>query len=377
MDLKNRNDYFLILLLALVLMILASCSSNQDKIEFPSFSETKAFQEPVLMRNATIMGNWPENTTIVTDRMETSGCMSPLNYSNGLLSPRVYSGLLEPQSYLITNFEPLRQDIRNYLQENGINASVYIENLRNGVNVGINQNQGYFPASLNKLPVVILTLQKIEHQEWTFDTVLPIQDSQRSPVSGTLYEMEAKNLTVRELLERTLKQSDNTAFNVLNDNIDKKKLRELLDYYNIKINLDYPYRRLEVANYTDQVTAISMYNLFSSLYLSTVLANPKNSEYILSLLADSDFDVKKIANLPDNVVVAQKYGEYYEDGTKQFHDCGIIYINQSRIFYCIMTNGLDIESAKSTVGFIVNHIYNFVVYERSELDKLRQNSSKD
>jgi len=121
-----------------------------------------------------------------------------------------------------------------------------------------------------------------------------------------------------------------------------------LSYYNIKINVNYPYRRVEFINHTDLVTSASIYNFFSSLYLSTVL-NPKDSEYILSLLPNTTFDIKRIANLPDNVTAAHKYGAYYAEDSKFFHDCGILYIGDSRIFYCIMTKNLGVKQAERTI----------------------------
>ena len=359
-----------LVILIFILIFISSCSNDKTIVNHQNPDNKSLSASNVY--NSTGYTKDQQTEIIQSNQLCNNTSLKLMNYTSGLLSPRVYAGLLEPQSYLITNFEPLRSDIRNYLQDGNISASVYIENLRNGVNIGINQNRGYFPASLNKLPVAILVMQNIEDGKLSYDTLLPLEDSERSSASGMLYLSDKKQMSVRELLEAMLNDSDNTAFDVLYNHIDKKELRKLLEYYNININVDYPYRRLEFIYNTDQVTSISMYNLFSSLYLSTVFTDPKDSEYLLSLLANSDFDVKTLASLPENVTVAQKYGEYYEDHTQQFHDSGIIYIGQSRIFYCIMTRGLESEDAKQAIGFIVNHVYNYVTYERSKLDKLKK-----
>ena len=294
-----------------------------------------------------------------------------INYSSGLLSPRIYSGILEPRSFLITNFEPLKQGIQSYLQEQNINASIYIENLRNGVNIGINEDEGYFPASLNKLPIAILIMQKIEDGKLSLDSNLSIEDNDRTDSYGTLYLTKEKQLPVRVLLEKMLRESDNTAFSVLFEHVDRSDLARLLDYYSIKENAEYPFRRLEYESGTNLVTPILMYNIFSSLYLSTVLY-AQDAEYILSLLTKTtDFDINARAELPDNVPVADKFGEYYLDNDKLFHDCGIMYVGASRIFYCIMTKDLEPDDAKEAIGYIVNHIYNYVVDTRARLDVYR------
>jgi len=292
--------------------------------------------------------------------------------THGLLSQRIYAGNLAPQSLLINNFEPLKSAVDYFLKENNISASIYIENLRNGANMGINQEQGYFPASLNKLPVAVLIMQEIEDGKLSFNGVLPIRDVDRTDSSGILYMTNATNLPVKVLLEKMIKESDNTAFNVLLHHADKKELARLLSYYDIKINVDYPNRRIEFINHTDLVTAESIYNFFSSLYLSTVLT-PNDSEYLLSLLADANFDIKRIAHLPDNVTVVQKYGAYYLDDTEFFHDCGIMYIGDSRIFYCIMTKQLSVKQSEEAIGLIVNALHSYIVDTRAKLDIYKKN----
>ncbi len=296
--------------------------------------------------------------------------ISKVDVRAGLLSPRIYSGILQPRSFLITNFDPLREGIKSYLQEQNTSASVYIENLRNGANMGINEDEGYFPASLNKLPVAILILQKIEDGKLSMNSMLTINDNDKTDSYGTLYLTKEKQLPVRILLEKMLKESDNTAFNVLFGNVDRIELERLLNYYNLKENIEYPFKRLEYESSTNLVAPIQMYNIFSSLYLSTVLY-AQDSEYVLSLLSNTDFDIKRLANLPDNVTVAHKFGEYYLDDTKLFHDCGIMYIGQSRIFYCIMMKGIEVENAKEFIGYLVDYIYNYVIDTRIKYGAFR------
>ena len=288
----------------------------------------------------------------------------------GLLSPRIYTGILKPQSLLITSFEPLKIGIKDFFEENNITASVYIENLRNGASMGIGQNKGYFPASLHKLPVAVLILQKVEHGTLNLTTKLPIYDSDRTQTSGTFYSVKKKESTVKVLLEEMIKQSDNTAFNVLYHHVDKAELAHLLEYYDIKINLDYPSEKIKLFNDTTTITPVSIYNLFSSLYLSTVLI-PQDSEYILSLLTNTTFDINKLAHLPSNVTVAHKYGLYYDNGEEFFHDCGIMYIGEGRFFYCIMTKHLDGKNALATIGIIVNSIYTYIIEERTQLQSYK------
>lgn len=289
----------------------------------------------------------------------------------GLLSQRVYSGLLEPKSFLIVSFAPLKEKIQNYITKNNLNVSVYVENYRNGVWMGINERTGFFPTSMNKLPVAVLTMRNIEEGVLNLDTMLEIKDSDRTDSSGELYKTKEKQLPVRILLEKLLKESDNTALRILLHNVNLGDLQFVLDYYGIDINVDYQKQQRDKK--PDLITPKAMSNLFSSLYFSTVL-EPANSEYLLSLLTDTVFDIKKIADLPDEVEVAHKFGENYYGNNKFFHNCGIMYIDETRIFYCIMTKDMDGEQVIQTIGIIVNEIYHYVEDTKARLNAYKEKS---
>lgn len=289
--------------------------------------------------------------------------------TKGLLSPRIYARVLEPKSFLIVNFAPLKLNVQNYLTKNNLNVSVYVENLRNGVWMGINERTGFFPTSLNKLPVAILVMEKIEDGELSLDTMLEIKDSDRINSSGELYRTKEKKLPLRAVLEKLLKESDNTALMILLHQVNLEDLQLILDYYGLDINVDYQKQQREKK--PDLITPRALSTLYSSLYFSTVL-EPQNSEYLLSLLEDTVFPIKEIADLPDEVRVVQKFGENYYGTNKFFHDCGILYIDDSRIFYCIMTKDIDEERAVETIGIIVNEIYKYVRDTKAKLSTYKE-----
>lgn len=287
-----------------------------------------------------------------------------------LLSPKICAGIDEPKSFSILDFTPLQNKVQKYINDNHLNVSVYVKNYRNGASMGINANEGYFPASLNKLPVAILIMEKIENGDLTFDTLLNITDDDKKNTSGDIYKTQQKQMPVRILLEKMLKDSDNTAFSVLLGYTNPNDLKILLDYLGIDIYTNYHVKVFAPANTTLYISPRLMYNIFSSLYYSTVL-EPKNSQYILSLLTNTVFDIKKAAELPDDVIVSQKFGESYSDNNRYFHSCGIMYIGKSKIFYCVMTKDVPFEEAKKTVGNILHDTYKYVVETRSKLDKYK------
>ncbi len=287
-----------------------------------------------------------------------------------LLAPKICAGIDEPKSFSILDFTPLQNDIQKYIDSSHLNISVYVKNYRNGASMGINAGGGYFPASLNKLPIAILIMEKIENGEFTFDMMLNITDDDRKNSSGELYKTKEKQLPVRILLEKLLKDSDNTAFSVLLGYINPNDLKLLLDYYGIDLYANYHVKTFSLPNSNSYISPRLMYNIFSSLYYSTVL-EPTNSQYLLSLMTDTVFDIKKTAQLPANVQVSQKFGEAYSNNNKYFHSCGIMYMGKSRIFYCVMTKNASSEEAKKAVGEIVHDIYQYVVATRAKLDQYK------
>lgn len=285
----------------------------------------------------------------------------PFNRDNGkLISPRIQAGILQPKSLLIFNFKPLEQEIDNYLEANNLSVALYVLNIRDGASFGINEDAHFGAFSLNKLPAAIIILKKVESGELTLDSELVITPEDRNSASGTLYKKTFGRLSVRELLRYMLQESDNTAFNVLAREIsleDGKNLTEYLDYYQNDIDEGSSPINLEI---TPKNTA----NLFMSLYLSTFL-EPENSEMILQYLTNTSYDIKKHAGLPEEVIVAQKYGSFYYNNSQFFHSCGIMYIQDSRIFYCAMSENLERAGAEETVGEIVNKIYTYVQNNRA------------
>ncbi|MBX4196494.1 class A beta-lactamase-related serine hydrolase [Candidatus Pacearchaeota archaeon] len=285
--------------------------------------------------------------------------------STRLLAAGVYSGTLAPQSHLIFNFKPLQEQMKKYLVDRNLNVSVYILNQRDGSSTGINEEAPFEPASLNKLPIAILILRKIEEGGLRFDTVLPIMPEDRDSRSGTLYKEDVSELTVHALLDRMITESDNTAFRVLSREVTLKELEALstyLDFYRDDIGYTYD----SLSNNTYFISPESTTHLFLSLYLSTIL-QPQDDEYLLSLLTNTTFDIHGVARLPKDIIIAHKYGSYFVDNKKYFHNCGIMYLAETRIFYCIMTQNLDKPEAEQTIGDLVHMTYTYVEDTRAEL----------
>ena len=289
----------------------------------------------------------------------------PQSPQEGLLSPRVYAGVLEPQSFLIVNYAPLKKSLEDYFAKKNYTVSVYVVNLRNGVSMGIREDERFVAVSLNKVPMALFVLRQIEKGVLSLDTKLPIEE-QDMVAGASPFLQNRSSASVEELLERMLRESDNVAYRVLFRQVNTTDVWDLLNY------LDFYGKDFNhvLATEPTSITPRVMYNLFMSLYLSTIL-QPEHSEYILSELAHSTFNISELAQLPPEVVIAQKYGTYQVPGAERyFHNCGIMYIGRMRAFYCVMTQGLEDQQARQVLGVVVNGIYRYTKESRQKWDEL-------
>jgi len=277
-----------------------------------------------------------------------------------LLSPRIYAKLLEPNSYLILNFKNLKEELNEYLSKNKVHASIYVENLRTGAFFDINGSEAYPLASLNKLPLAMVILKKVEEGKLSLDKELEIYDKDRESSSGNLHTLPIKKMSIKELIHHMLTNSDNTATITLEREARKEDIDKLEEYINFYSN-DIVSEKAPLM--ITEATPINISNLFISLYLSTAL-DPKYSEMILSYLVNTSYDIKKYANLSEEVVVVHKHGFQYSEAKKFFHDCGIMYMKDSRFCYCILTKGIDMERSKEVIGTILNKIYSFIILKK-------------
>jgi hypothetical protein len=86
------------------------------------------------------------------------------------------------------------------------------------------------------------------------------------------------------------------------------------------------------------------------------------SEKALSLLNKSDLKNGLAAGLPNNIIIADKFGERnnLDDGVKQLHDCGIIYYPDNLYYLCVMTKGSSFEDLEKILKNISAITYNEV-----------------
>jgi len=256
------------------------------------------------------------------------------------------------------NFNSLESEIDSYIeskkaQKDLENAAVYFRQFRNGAWFGVNEREGYAPASLLKVPIMMAYLKESEDDDAILSEVIKFSgenkalDQEFDPQEGLV---KGESYTNLELLEKLIKYSDNDALYLLAQNLDEYKVSKLME------DLGISSQGIGVAE--DYMSVRSYASLFRVLYNASYLSK-ENSEKALSFLANSAFSNGLRSGVPENIEIAHKFGQrdIVGEDLKQLHDCGIIYHPNKPYLLCIMTRGYDYDVLSGIIGEISKKTY--------------------
>jgi len=257
-----------------------------------------------------------------------------------------------PQEHFIINFQPLREDLKQLVQEaSGQEISLYFEFLNTGANISINPDLKIWPASLTKLPLAMIVLKKEEEGDWGFNDQLAVFEEDKNDKSGELFSRTLGSLTIKELLSELLISSDNTAFNILMRNVSILDVDKLVSGIGLE----------ELFTEEGKVSAKEYSRILRALYVSSFLKKD-NSTKILNWLVESSFDDYLSQGMPEGVVFAHKFGE--NETYSAYADSGIVYLANRPYLLSVMIksepkNG-GREQAMSLMKVISGKVYRYV-----------------
>lgn len=234
--------------------------------------------------------------------------------------------------------------------------AVYYRDLNNGPSFGINEQTGYSPASLLKVPLMIAYYKYAEHNPDIMGKQL-LAGQSISELSQDIPPEQrvqpGKSYTVSELIERMIRYSDNDATNLLFQNINQTDFGSVF----ADLGIDMP----DIYNANNSMTVKDYASFFRILYNASYL-NRDSSEQALQLLSTVDYKDALVAGVPQGTAVSHKFGERESRGddgqaVRQLHDCGIVYHPSRPYLVCVMTKGSSFKDLSGVVSSISRIIY--------------------
>ncbi len=252
--------------------------------------------------------------------------------------------------------EQVQDFINNETSKKNISfVSVYFRDLNNGPWFGINEKENFYPGSLLKVPLMMSVLKVAESNPAILDEKILYEGGEEGSIQYFKPERQieqGKIYTTKELIEAMIEYSDNNATALLTKIITSKQLDESYSDLGVEVPQDGKYT-ISVRNYASFFRI-----LFNATYLNRDL-----SEISLNLLSQSTFKDGLRQGVPMEISISHKFGERIDEatGTKQLHDCGIIYYPDKPYLLCIMTRGDDFDKLSSVIQSLSKIIYEKII----------------
>ncbi len=228
------------------------------------------------------------------------------------------------------------------------NLSLYFIDVNNpDVTVSLDPSKSWIPASTIKSYVLLEAFRQKRLGLINFDQTISINAS--NVVSTELESdefprlREGTKVSIKQLVEAMIIQSDNTAYNTLLDILDRRNINNSLKNIGItetvvgeKLNLDgeqfqkdltIPGRQLNTTTVKDLAT------YFDLLYSQKI----PDSQEILNIFKRQKINNMIPAKLPENTIVAHKTGDW----APIYHDGGIVYKPNNPFIFVAFTNSGD------------------------------------
>lgn len=248
---------------------------------------------------------YPSNS--VTDTSSSSISNSSTEKSNN--NPVIITD--NTSSKLDEIIEALDETIREYKD----NISLYYYNFDTKEKYSINEDVYHITASLKKIPLAMQVLDKVYAGEFTLDTEIEYLSSDFADGTGILqFEENIGSQPIRYLLELSMTESDNIAFNMLN----RLCGNTLVEYIDNLLGEN----SMLIDNGVTKLTAKHHFEILYRLY-----SNPNKNPYyiyIINYLKNTAFNDSMNKYISKDKV-AHKIGSYF----RSYHDSGIVFAKET------------------------------------------------
>ena len=218
----------------------------------------------------------------------------------------------------------LRVKLEQVADRNPASYGVVVSDPSSGKTVTMNPDQPFLAASLTKLPVLLTLYRAAARGEVVLDGEITMLASDvRAYGTGVLYRRPVgTTMTLRECAELMIKESDNTAWVMLNRFLGRRNIQAEL--YRIGA------RSTEywISNTTTPNDVLVMLEKVAD----PSYTSPEHSAEMLEILTNTSFEDRLPQPLPEGARVAHKIGSYGDT----FSDAGLVFPEGSQDAYYIV-----------------------------------------
>lgn len=224
------------------------------------------------------------------------------------------------------------------------NISLYFKDLDHGKEISIDPTRSWIPASTIKAYIVLEAFRQRSLGLIDFDQIVTIKAENVVPTELETDEFprlrEGTQVSIKQLVETMIIQSDNTAYNTLLDTLDRRNINLSLKNIGItgtvigeKLNLDDSQFEQDLkapSRQPNTTTVKDLATFFDLLYNKQIT----NADEILTIFKRQKINNMIPALLPDNTTVAHKTGDW----APIYHDGGVIFKPDDPFILTVFTN---------------------------------------
>jgi len=235
----------------------------------------------------------------------------------------------------------LNQQVTAITMERNVKYAIYVKSLDDNGKAVILNSHKMASASLIKIPIMIEAFNQKNQGKLDFNEPVIIRHSQ-AVEGGSIYNLpDGSILTIKQILDLMIVQSDNTAANILIDKLNMENVNAMIKSLGCKETIlqrkmmDFDAVKQGLQNYT---SVNDVANILVKLY-SLQCLDPESDKAMLDIMLRQEDNTVIPAQLPHDLKIAHKTGEL--DG--MYYDCGIVYGHRHDYILCIMAENIKDE----------------------------------
>ena len=301
--LPQMRNVSLLVLASVALFLLAGCASQGSAPSTTSQTSRSSADNASL--NAPLSANTSETAPPTTS--------SGANEGSGASTHTTLDGLAKDIS----------ADIKALAKSSDMEIGASFIDLRTGARAEYKASEQMASASMIKLLIAYAFLEQVAKGVYDLDDYYTIQSSDTVGGTGTLNSLgDGAKVTYREILEKTISESDNTGANILIELIGMETVNEtarqleLIDTHLNRFMMDEEAIENGIENYS---SANDVAALLQRVYNGTFV-DSESSALVLKSLEEQRDDEGISEGLPGNIVFAHKTGAL----ATVRHDGGIV-----------------------------------------------------